>query len=90
MPQAPLEARKHQDPGAHYLLVVASVVVVIAGMKAAASVILPFFIAVFIAMISFPLLNWLQSKRVPNALALLATLFAVISVLPSCGTLPFQ
>ena len=87
MPQAPLETRKHQDPGAHYLLVVASVVVVIAGMKAAASVILPFFIAVFIAMISFPLLNWLQSKRVPNALALLATLFAVISVLVAFGLL---
>ncbi len=87
MSQAPEETAKHQDPGAHYLLVVASVVVVIAGMKAAAGVILPFFIAVFIAMISFPLLNWLQSKRVPNALALLTTLFAVISVLVALGLL---
>lgn len=83
----PEEARKHQDPGAHYLLVVASVVVVIAGMKAAASIILPFFIAVFIAMISFPLLNWLQSVHVPNGLALLATLLAVISVLTAFGFL---
>jgi AI-2 transport protein TqsA len=61
--------------------------VVIAGMKAAASIILPFFIAAFIAMISFPLLNWLQNKRVPTALALLATLLAVISVLTAFGFL---
>jgi predicted PurR-regulated permease PerM len=86
-PQQPAQPARPQQDVAHLLLVVASVVVVIAGLKAAASIILPFFIAVFIAMISFPLLNFLRSKRVPTAIALLATLIAVISVLVAFGLL---
>lgn len=74
--------REHtQDTGARILLIVASTVVVIAGMKAAASLFLPFLSALFIAMISLPLLNWLRVRHVPIALAVALTLLASLSVL---------
>jgi AI-2 transport protein TqsA len=73
--------------GARFLLVVASFVVVIAGIKAAAPLILPFMIASFIAVISLPLLNWLQSKRIPNAPAVLITVTLALGVLVVLGLL---
>jgi len=74
----PKEAR---DTGARALLVVASLVIVIAGMKAAASLILPFLVALFLAMITLPLLNWLTSKRIPKPLAVPATIIVALAVL---------
>ena len=70
-----------QDKGARGLLIAASLVVVIAGIKAAASLILPFLISIFIAMITLPLLNWLQSKKIPTPLAVLATILVAVGVL---------
>lgn len=74
-----------RDTGARVLLIFASAVVVIAGMKAASSLILPLLSSLFIAMISLPLLNWLRSKRVPTAAAVALTLFAALSVLVGVG-----
>jgi predicted PurR-regulated permease PerM len=73
--------RSTRDRGARFLLVVACLVVVIAGLKAASSVFLPFLIAVFLSMITLPLLNWLQSVRVPRALAVPATITVALLVL---------
>jgi len=53
------------------LVSAAAFVVVVAGMKAAKSIIVPFLISAFIAIISAPPLFWLRRKRVPGALALL-------------------
>ena len=72
---------QNRGTGARVLLSVASVVIVIAGLKAAASVFLPVLIAVFLSMISLPLLNWLQAKRVPKGLAVLITIFVALGVL---------
>ena len=58
-----------EGTGARVLLTMAGAVIVIAGIKAASSLILPLLVAVFLAMISLPLLNWLLDKRVPTALA---------------------
>jgi predicted PurR-regulated permease PerM len=74
----PKEAR---DKGARTLLVVASLVVVIAGIKAASSLILPFLVALFLAMVTLPLLNWLQSKRIPKPLAVPVTIVVALLVL---------
>lgn len=64
------------------LLVVASVVVVIAGLKAAASLLLPFLISLFIALITLPLLNFLRSSvRCPTPLAVAATVVVALTVL---------
>jgi predicted PurR-regulated permease PerM len=62
------------------LLILASFVIVVAGMKAASSILVPFFLAVFIAVICTPPLFWLQRKGVPNVLALVLILVAILVV----------
>ncbi len=62
------------------ILMLASFVIVVAGMKAASSILVPFFLAVFIAVICTPPLFWLQRKGVPKALALVLILVAILLV----------
>ena len=69
---------EQMSPGARFLIVSACFVVVAAGMKAAAPIIVPFLLALFIALISTPPLLWLQEKGVPHALALLLVVIAVV------------
>jgi len=64
------------------LLILASFIIVVAGMKAASSILVPFFLAVFIAVICTPPLFWLQRKGVPKTIALIFIL-AVILVIGS-------
>ncbi len=75
------EPRPHRDTGLRFLVAAACVVVVIAGLRAAAPVILPFLIAVFLAVVNVPLMNWLVRMRVPKPLAGLLTILAVASVI---------
>ena len=62
------------------VLILASFVIVVAGMKAASSILVPFFLAVFIAVICTPPLFWLQRKGVPKVLALVLILVAILVV----------
>jgi predicted PurR-regulated permease PerM len=62
------------------VLILASFVIVVAGMKAASSILVPFFLAVFIAVICTPPLFWLQCKGLPKALALTFILVAILVV----------
>src|SRR5271157_6295489 len=62
------------------LLMLASFVIVVAGMKAASSILVPFFLAVFIAVICTPPLFWLQRKGVPKVFALVLILVAILFV----------
>ncbi len=69
------------DRGARVLVLAASVVVVVAGLKAAAPLILPFLISVFLAIASIPFVSWLQARKVPSALAVILTLLVDVAVL---------
>lgn len=69
------------------LLSLAGFVVVVAGMKAASSILVPFFLAIFIAVICTPPLFWLQSKGVPKILALVLILVAILAVGSLLGAL---
>jgi len=62
------------------LLTLASFIIVVAGMKAASSLIVPFFLAVFIAVICTPPLYWLQQKGLPKVLALAIILITILAV----------
>jgi predicted PurR-regulated permease PerM len=75
------------DPGARLLVMAASFVIVVAGLKAASSLILPFLVALFLAMVSLPLLNWLQSKGFPTPIAVLITIVVVFAVVFGFGVL---
>lgn len=66
------------SPIARFLWVSACIVVVIAGMKAAEPILVPFLLSLFIAVICTPPFTWLQNKRVPMPVALLVIMSIVV------------
>ena len=68
------------------LVVAACVVVLVAGLRAASSVIEPFLIALFVVTLSLPVLFWLK-QRLPTMLAVLGTILLDIAVLAAVGSL---
>jgi predicted PurR-regulated permease PerM len=62
------------------LIALASFVIVVAGMKAAAAIVNPFLLAVFLAILLSPPLFWLQRQGVPNALAIAAIILVLLVV----------
>lgn len=67
--------------GSRFLLMAAAFVILVAGMKAAQPILVPFLLSVFIAIISAPSMFYLQRRGLPTAIALLLVLAAVISML---------
>ena len=68
------------------LVVAACVIVLVAGLRAASSVIEPFLIALFVVTLSLPVLFWLK-QRLPTMLAVLGTILMDIAVLAAAGSL---
>lgn len=65
---------------ARFLLLSAAFVIVVAGLKAAESLLVPFLLSVFIALICSPALVWLTSKRIPSGAAILLVVLTVVSL----------
>ena len=66
------------------IITLAAIVVIVAGMKAASALIVPFLIATFLALITVRPMLWLQANRVPTflaALLIVLTLMAALTVL---------
>ena len=66
--------------GLKFLLASAAIIIILAGLKAAQSLISPFLLAVFFALILTPPLAWLKKKGLPDVLATLV-LSAVVFLL---------
>lgn len=75
------EKSEFLGPGARFLVVMASAVVVVAGLRAAAPILLPFSLALFIAILSLPIMLWLQRRSVPSGLAILLAILADLAVI---------
>ncbi len=65
--------RRKIEAGIRTLLILACLVIVIAGLKAAGQFFVPFLLALFIATVSFPITAWLRKHRVPRFFAVVAT-----------------
>ncbi|MEM9016258.1 MAG: AI-2E family transporter [Verrucomicrobiota bacterium] len=65
---------KEQGSGIRVLLAMACVVVVFAGLKAATELFIPIMLGLFLAMLSLPILNWLDKRALPRPLAVLLTI----------------
>ena len=68
-------------PGSRVLLVAACLVVVVMGLKLAAPILVPFSLALLLAILSFPLVYFLQRHRVPSILAILLAVLAIAGIL---------
>lgn len=55
------------------MLVLASLVIVVAGLKAAQNFFLPVLLAFFVATVSYPITRWLTNRRVPSPIAVIIT-----------------
>ena len=62
------------------LLTLACVVVVVAGLKAAGTVLVPFLLSILIAVISMPIVRWLQGLRVPAGVAVGLTVAMLVGL----------
>jgi predicted PurR-regulated permease PerM len=61
-----------------FLLTAAAIVIVIAGMRAAAEILMPFLLALFIAVICTPLYQSMRRRHVPTSLAVAAILLLMM------------
>ncbi len=82
--------RSEQHPGARFLLMLASGVVVIWGLQFAQAILLPFALALFLAILSLPLVLGLIRRRVPGAVAILLAVTLVVGVFGLLGLLASQ
>lgn len=60
------------------IMTLAMLVVIFAGIKAAADIVVPFLLAVFLAIVLNPLVVWLERCRVPRALSVMLLVIAVV------------
>jgi predicted PurR-regulated permease PerM len=58
----------------------AAFVIVVAGMRASDQILVPFFLAVFVAIICSPVLHWLTHKRVPTSLAIVIVIAGLVAI----------
>lgn len=71
-------------------LATAAVVIVIAGARAAAPILTPFALAVFLTAVSLPALQWLRRRGAPTALAILGVVAADALILGFFGWIVLQ
>lgn len=69
------------------LIGLAAFVIIIAGMKSASELLVPFLLAAFIAIIAAPAIFWLEKRKLPAALAITIVILGVLVVLALIGTL---
>ena len=66
------------QPSVKFLLVLASLVIVLAGIKAASAILVPFLLSVFIAMSCSPIINWANRYKVPRAFAVVLVIMLIV------------
>lgn len=69
------------------MVILASFIIVVAGMKAAESIIVPFLLAIFISIIASPPFFWLQRKGIPKGIALVIVILSFLIFISLIGIL---
>jgi predicted PurR-regulated permease PerM len=75
-----MEHEKRIANGTRFLVAAACFVIVVAGMRTASSILVPFLLSLFIATICTPFLLWMQRKHVPKPLAVLLIFAAILGI----------
>jgi predicted PurR-regulated permease PerM len=76
-----------REVGGRVLISLAAFVVIVAGMKAAAPLLVPFLLALFITIVLAPVFDGLQRLGLPAGVALLAVIIALVLVVTLIGAL---
>lgn len=75
------------SPVARFLIVTAAFIIVVAGMRAAGSLLVPFFLSLFIAIIFTPLLGVMKRYRIPSGFSIVLIIIMMIIVGISIGAI---
>jgi len=78
---------EHAHSTSQTLLAVAAVVVIVAGMRAASELFVPFLLAGFITLLCAPALFWLQERGLPSPIALIVVLLGLLGIGAVLGSL---
>lgn len=70
-----------------FFVISASLIVIIAGMRVAAPIIVPFLLAVFLTILVSPFFSWMRAKGVPWMLALTLVILSLVIVLSLIASL---
>ncbi len=79
--------RRKTGLGSRGLAVGAAAVIVLAGLKAAQALVIPFLLALFLAIICSPAVAWMTRRRVPVALAVLIVVVILLGVFSGFGAI---
>lgn len=71
------------------ILTIACLVIIIAGMKAAAPLLNPLFLALFTTIVCWPMLSWLDHKGVPSGIAVSVVIIGLVIILSVLGVYVF-
>lgn len=63
------------------VVVVSAVVIILAGLRAASAIVVPFLVSVFVATLAAPAVLWLHRRRVPKLVAILFVVLIVVGFL---------
>jgi predicted PurR-regulated permease PerM len=66
-------------------LSVASIIVIIAGLRAGVTLVIPILLAAFLAAVLHPLVSWLQRRHVPKWLAVILTIVLILAAFTGPG-----
>lgn len=73
--------------GTRYLVIAAALVIIIAGITQARSVVVLFLVSIFLAILGAPPVLWLERKRLPSLVAVLLVMAGMITILLIAGAL---
>ncbi len=76
-----LRNRPYLPPGSRLLFNLACLVLVVLGLRAAATILVPIALALFLTVLSLPLLVWLKGRRIPSPVAVFLTVLVNVAVL---------
>jgi AI-2 transport protein TqsA len=82
-----MEQQKESATFFHSCIIIASFVIIIAGLKAAQSIVAPFMVSIFVATTLSPFVFWMTRHKVPTIAAVLFVVFIVLIVGAGAGTL---
>ena len=72
------------------LLIFAALIIVLAGLKLASAIVVPFLLSVFIAIICNPLINFLGQYKVPKGISISAVILLILLIVVSLAGLVGQ
>lgn len=82
-----MNERNGSDALARGLVITAATVIIIAGLRAAESIVAPFFVSVFVAITLSPTVLWMTRHRVPTIVAVAAVVLVILVMSAGVGIL---